>query len=187
MLYIPPLPSTSTDDTGTGTVTACARLDISADLLNIDSATKTISAKISRLKSCKVYLFIALHACMLTYTIVSRASAHSRVSAHVTGGREGHSEYGCTSRIPHPAFWKTGSRDRYTLVSGFCNNGLRSPGLIVGAAAGLRIQQHRTPDRMKLKSRTPDCRTYESNDNGRGLVLSCDGGPRSSQMFIYSS
>ena len=26
------------------------------------------------------------------------------------GCREGHSEYGCTSRIPYPAFYKTGFR-----------------------------------------------------------------------------
>ena len=82
----------------------------------------------------------------IDYVIACAATLHSKClhlprGTHVRayGGREGHSEYGCTSRTPYPAFCETGSRDRYTLVSGFCNNGLRSPGLIVGADAGLRI------------------------------------------------
>ena len=102
----------------------------------------------------------------------------------VYGGREGHSEYGYTSRTPYPAFCETGSRDRYTPVSGFCNRGLRSPGLIVGADAWLRTEWSWNSRLRIAQHRTPDCRTYEYYDNGRGLVLSCDGGPRSSQMFI---
>ena len=67
------------------------------------------------------------------------------------GGREDHSKYGCTSQTLYPALRKTGLRIlgsmantyfRMLLVSGFCNNGLQSPGLTVSDNSRLQASTY---------------------------------------------
>ena len=58
------------------------------------------------------------------------------------------------SLVPYPAFCKTGSRDRYILVSGFCKNGLRRLGLIVVALKD--IPTPITPTIPDSEFRAPD-------------------------------
>ena len=91
-----------------------------------------------------------LCSCARAIKFLAWRSGHSPLCLYVTtrtrlrhsydwyGGQEGHSEYECTSQTLYPALCKTGLRipgsmaDTYICVfpvSGFCDNGLRSPRL----------------------------------------------------------
>ena len=69
--------------------------------------------------------------------------------------------------------------ETYVPISGFCNNGLRSPGSIASAESA----HITTPDSGPTEVEIPDSGLPNLRNN---LVLSCGAGPRSSQMFISS-